>query len=101
MIKIRRDSLAFRIYRSLHVEEAFGCNYELNPIYRKTLEDTGLKVTGVSEDGGARIVEQADHCFFLGTGFLPQLTSEAARPHPLIVAFLETARQDRNGAVSK
>lgn len=89
-IHVTQDSLAFRIYRSSEIEETFTCNYELNPVYRETLETTGLKVSGISEDGGARIIELPDHRFFMATGFVPQLSSEEKRPHPLIVAFLRT-----------
>jgi CTP synthase (UTP-ammonia lyase) len=81
--------MAYSIYKKSEVEEAFNCNYELNPDFRGTLESKGVKVSGVSEDGGARIVELPDRRFFIGTAFQPQLTSEAGHPHPLITAFLE------------
>lgn len=71
------------------MEEVFNCNYELNPDSRDTIEASGLKVSGVSEDGGARIVELSDHRFFLATGFMPQFTSEENNPHPLILAYLK------------
>jgi CTP synthase (UTP-ammonia lyase) len=87
--------LAARIYKRLEVEEAFNCNFELNPAFRETLEATGLKVSGVSEDGGARIIELPSHRFFIATGFVPQFTSEATKPHPLIIAYLEAALNHR------
>ena len=90
-LRITPGSLAFRIYQSLTAEEPFTCNYELNPIYRGMLEETGLKVSAVSKDGGARIVELSARRFFLATGFVPQLMSDETRPHPIIVAFLEAA----------
>ena len=90
-IKVSRGSLAFRIYKKSEVEEAFSCNYELNPAFRGTLEAGGLRVSGVDEDGSTRIVELPDHRFFIATAFQPQLTSEATRPHPMIVAYLEAA----------
>jgi CTP synthase (UTP-ammonia lyase) len=55
------------------------------------LEETGLKVSGISEDGGARIVELPGLRFFLATGFVPQLVSEERKPHPLVVAYLKAA----------
>jgi CTP synthase (UTP-ammonia lyase) len=48
-------------------------------------------VSGVSEDGGVRIVELPGLRFFLGTGFVLQLVSEERKPHPLIVAYLKAA----------
>ena len=88
-IKVRTDSLAYRIYQKSEVEETFHCNYELNLDFQEVLEASGLKVSGVSEDGGTRIVELSGHRFFLATGFLPQFTSEEKRSHPLVVAYLE------------
>jgi len=88
-INVSPDSLALRIYQQPIVTEQLLCNYELNPDFREQLETTGLKVGGESEDGGAKIIELPDSSFFLATGFVPELNSEAAKPHPLIVAFLE------------
>ena len=96
-IKVSPDSLAFHIYQKTEVEEAFNCNYELNPIFRETLEASGLKVSGVSKDGGARIIELPDRRFFMATGFQPQFTSEVTNPHPLIIAYLEAALNCRRG----
>jgi CTP synthase (UTP-ammonia lyase) len=90
-LRINPDTLASRIYQSSTAEEAFTCNYELNPVYRGILEDSGLKVSGISEDGGARIIELPGHRFFLATGFVPQLVSEEKKPHPLVVAYLKAA----------
>ena len=90
-IKVSPESLAFHIYQQSEIEEAFNCSYELNPVFREKLEVTGMRVSGVSDDGGARIIELPDHRFFIATGFLPQLNSEETRPHPLITAYLKTA----------
>lgn len=90
-INVSPGSLAHSIYCSSLIEEMFTCNYELNPVYRETLEKCGLRVSGVSKDAGARIVELPEHRFFVATGFVPQLRSEENTPHPLIVAFLEAA----------
>jgi ubiquinone/menaquinone biosynthesis C-methylase UbiE len=89
-IRIKRGSKAFEAYGVGHAEESFSCNYELNPEYRSILERSGLVVSGVSSDGGARIVELAPN-WFVGTGFLPQMSSESGKPHPLIVSFLKAA----------
>jgi len=92
-IKVSAGSLASRIYRKTEVSGPFNCNYELNPKYREQMESAGLKVSGVSEDGGARIVELPGRDFFIATGFLPQLDSGVNKPHPLIVAYLKAASE--------
>lgn len=90
-INIKRDSLAYRIYGKGQTEETFSCNYELNPAYRETIESKGLKVSGETDEGGARIIELPGHRFFIATGFLPQLLSEPESPHPLITTYLKAA----------
>ncbi len=81
--------MAGKIYGKAEAAEPFNCNYELNPDYRGRLEAAGLKVSGESETGGARIIEMPDHKFFVATGFIPQINSESGRPHPLILAYLK------------
>jgi CTP synthase (UTP-ammonia lyase) len=63
----------------------------LNPVFRGKLAEAGLKVSGETADGGARIIELTTHPFFIVTGFQPQMSSEPNEPHPLIVAFLQAA----------
>jgi CTP synthase (UTP-ammonia lyase) len=95
-IKVRNGSLAHRIYQCSEIEEEFNCNYELDPAYQSLMEDNGMHVTGLGENGEARIVELSDHHFFLATAFQPHFSSEIGKPHPLISAFLETASRSEN-----
>ena len=50
-------------------------------------EDHGLSVSGVGADGEVRVVELADHPFFMATLFLPQARSTRATPHPVLAGF--------------
>ena len=88
-IKLISDSLAFRIYQKPEIEEWFQCNYELNPAFQGKIETTGLELTGLGDNGEARIIELPDNNFFLATNFQPQLMSEEGKPHPLVIAYLE------------
>jgi CTP synthase len=88
-INISRDSLSYEIYGKTQVYEPFQCNYELNPDYRDCLESSGIKVSGVTADGGTRIVEIPAHRFYIGTGFVPQMISTKGNPHLLVTAFLQ------------
>ena len=54
-----------------------------------------MKVSGVSEDGGARIVELPERRLFIAPGFVPRLTSGENRSHPLIIAYPEAADKRR------
>ena len=90
-IEIIPGTLAHAVYHQANIKEKFSCNYELNPDFRPVLEKAGLKFSGLGQAGEARIVELPGKAFYLGTGFLPQLSSSPWKPHPLIVAFLRAA----------
>ena len=84
-------TLAHRAYAKEETVEEFRCNYGLNLEYREQFAMSALQVVGVDPSGECRIVELPGHRFFIGTLFLPQLSSSPAAPHPLIVAYLKAA----------
>jgi CTP synthase (UTP-ammonia lyase) len=92
VIKIAAGSCAHQAYGLREVTEQFHCNYGLNPEFRDKVGKGQLKITGVDLDGEVRIVELPDHPFYVGTLFLPQISSRPDTPHPLIVAYLRAAR---------
>jgi len=73
-------------------QEQYYCIFGLNPQYQTTIHNGGLSVVGTDDEHVARIVELTHHPFFVATPFVPQLTSTAEHPHPLILAYLEAAR---------
>ncbi len=81
------------IYGRTAVAERYRCRFGLNPDYVAPLHRGGLRVTGVDELGIAAVVECPDHPFFLATLFLPESTSRANAPHPLITAYVRAALQ--------
>ncbi|HEY7545138.1 MAG TPA: hypothetical protein VID27_09660 [Blastocatellia bacterium] len=92
-IKLTPGSLAHKIYgrEEAEVEEQFYCNYGLNPEYRSEVEKGEMKVTGTGPDGEARVIELPNNRFYIGTLFVPQLSSTFEKPHELIVAWLKAA----------
>ena len=89
-ISIRKNSRAHRIYQKDSVFEKYNCSYGLNEDYRDRFERSDLRIVGVNPDGYVRMLEVANHRFFLAMLFQPQLNSVAS-PHPVIVSFLEEA----------
>ena len=60
--------------------------------YKDRLEAAGLRVSGLSPDGQLpEIVELADHPWFIGVQFHPELRSRPFAPHPLFTSFVEAA----------
>ena len=54
---------------------------------------TGLKFTGLSPDGVLpELCERADHPWFIGVQFHPELKSRPFDPHPLFASFIGAAR---------
>ncbi len=91
-VQIHAGTRASSLYRSSQSVEDYYCNYGVNPAYRRTLEEGGLTVSGTGASGEIRMVELADHPFFMATLFLPQTRSTAASPHPLIAGYATAVR---------
>ena len=85
-------SLAQRVYQTDQIQERHRHRYEVNIGYQERLTAVGLKVSGLSPDGRLpEIVELADHPFFMGVQFHPELKSRPFDPHPLFVALVDAA----------
>ncbi len=95
-IRIRTGTRLAAIYGREESVESFWCNFGVNPELSPQLESGGLKISATDDEGGVRAVELPDHQFFTGTLFIPQLTSTAAKPHPVMLAFLKAAANAGN-----
>jgi CTP synthase (UTP-ammonia lyase) len=91
LVHLDPASRVYGIYQRAVVEEQYYCQFGLNPAYQATIDEGGLRVVGVDDEQGARILELPAHPFFVATLFVPSLTSTAAQPHPLILAYLQAA----------
>lgn len=95
-VRLIAGTRAAQMYGTDRVVEPFFCSFGLNPGYAPILEARGLRISGVGENGEARIVELADHPFFVGTLYVPQARSTAQAPHPLLQAFIAAAHRSRD-----
>ena len=86
-VRLLPGTVAARLYGVEAATEPYYCNYGVNAEYLERLEDGGLRVSGLGDEGEVRIVELPDHPFFLATLFLPQARSTRAHPHPLLLGF--------------
>ena len=86
-VNLTPGSRAAGCYDCDRVEEAYYCNYGINPDYTDRLESAGLRITGWDDSREPRVIELADHPFFVGTLFVPQMKSRRGQPHPLIMGF--------------
>ncbi len=79
------------------VSERHRHRFEFNPKLGPQLVSRGLAVTGKSPNNRdlVEIVEVPDHPWFVGVQFHPELKSRPAEPHPLFVAFVKAALDQR------
>jgi CTP synthase len=81
------------IYGTPTISERHRHRYEVNIAYREAIEKTGLKFSGLSPDGVLpELCERADHPWFVGVQFHPELKSRPFDPHPLFASFIGAAR---------
>jgi CTP synthase len=89
---IRPGSLAEAVYGAERISERHRHRFEVNINYRQRLEAAGLRFSGLSPDGVLpEIVELADHPWYIGVQFHPELKSKPFDPHPLFTAFIRAA----------
>lgn len=89
-----------KIYGETLIFERHRHRFELNNVYRKPLEESGLVLSGLSPDHRlVEIVELIDHPWFIGTQFHPEFQSRPNRPHPLFRDFIRVAVEHSTRAV--
>ncbi len=89
---LERGSAAEHIYGASKISERHRHRYEINAAYRARLEQHGMRFSGMSPDGVLpEVVEYADHPWFIGVQFHPELKSRPFAPHPLFASFIEAA----------
>ncbi len=89
---LKKGSRVAGVYGSLAIDERHRHRYEVDTKYREPLEEAGLCFAGMSPDGKLpEIVEWADHPWFIGVQFHPELKSKPFDPHPLFADFVRAA----------
>jgi CTP synthase len=86
---ISPNSLAYKIYGKASISERHRHRYEFNSSYLDSMQNSGLKASGINPDTGlVEIVELENHPFFIGVQYHPEYKSTVANPHPLFVSFV-------------
>ncbi|OYW51770.1 MAG: CTP synthetase [Xanthobacter sp. 17-67-6] len=92
--RLVEGSRVAQVYGGRDIQERHRHRYEVNTAYRERLEACGLKFSGMSPDGLLpEIVEHANHPWFIGVQFHPELKSRPFEPHPLFAAFVGAAKE--------
>ncbi len=89
---VKKDSLAYRIYRKETVSERHRHRYEVNDQYVARLEAAGLKISARTKAGNlVEMAERPDHPWFFGCQYHPEFTSTPRDGHPLFTSFIRAA----------
>ncbi|MCB8838553.1 CTP synthase [Aurantimonas sp. VKM B-3413] len=90
--QLREGSKIAGIYGATEIEERHRHRYEVNRDYRAALEKAGMDFAGMSPDGLLpETVELAEHPWFIGVQYHPELKSRPFDPHPLFASFVAAA----------
>lgn len=89
---LQEGSFARQAYATELIEERHRHRFELNNVFRDQLEAAGLRMSGINPERDlVEIVEVADHPWFVGVQFHPELKSKVVKPQPLFVDFVKAA----------
>jgi CTP synthase len=90
--QLKKNSLAFKAYKTETIWERHRHRFEFNNAYRAEVEKRGMVISGVNPQRElVEIVEIPDHKWFLGCQFHPEFKSRPTAPHPLFVSFIQAA----------
>jgi CTP synthase (UTP-ammonia lyase) len=93
-VKIVPGTRLASLMRCAESLEQFWCSFGVNPIYAPCLAGGGLTISALDASDNIRAVELPAHSFFIGTLFIPQLSSTERQPHSVIVGFLRAAAEN-------
>ena len=89
---------AQRAYKADLIQERHRHRFEVNNAFRETLAARGMIFSGICPDNGlVEMIELANHPWFVGCQFHPELKSRATTAHPLFREFVRAA-MEKTGA---
>ena len=92
--KLKKGSLAFKIYKKSIIHERHRHRYEVNSIYENKLMNKGMIFSGKSPESMLpEIIEVSTHPWFLGVQFHPELKSRPFMPHPIFKSFISAVKK--------
>ena len=90
--KIAEGTQMYRCYGTEEISERHRHRYEFNNLYRETLAEGGLVISGTSPDGNiVETVEIPQNDFYIGVQFHPEFKSRPNKAHPLFLGLIEAA----------
>lgn len=96
--RIKKSTLAFKIYRKTLIYERHRHRYEFNNKYKKLLIRKGMLLSGIyPKKNLVEIIELKNHRFFIAVQFHPEFKSRPDNAHPLFREFIKAALERSRG----
>lgn len=90
--KIKKGTLAYRLYKSELIHERHRHRYEFNNKYKKLFEKKGMAFSGIYPNKNlVEIIELKEHPYFIAVQYHPEFQSKPDKPHPLFREFIRAA----------
>jgi CTP synthase len=90
--RLKKGTKTYEAYKKSLISERHRHRYEVNNKYRKTFEEYGMVISGLSPDKMlVEMIELPDHPWFVCCQFHPELKSRATRAHPLFREFVKAS----------
>ncbi|MEK7266319.1 MAG: CTP synthase, partial [Pseudomonadota bacterium] len=90
--RLQPASRVAEVYGATEISERHRHRYEVDMSWAKRLADVGVTFSGTSPDGTLpEIMEIADHPWFIGVQYHPELKSRPFEPHPLFASFIKAS----------
>ena len=94
--KVKKGTLAFRVYGKGLISERHRHRYEFNDKYKKILEKKGMSFSGIYQKRDlVEIVELRAHPYFIAAQFHPEFKSKPDMAHPLFREFISAAIKNK------
>jgi len=91
--EIKEGSLAFTVYGRTNISERHRHRWEFNNKYLGQFEKAGMIASGKNPGTDlVEIIELANHPFFIGVQYHPELKSTVENPQPVFVHFIKAAK---------
>jgi CTP synthase len=90
--KIKKKSLAFKVYGKTSIQERHRHRYEFNNKYKKYFQEKGVVFSGIYlKKNLVEIIELKNHPYFIAVQFHPEFKSKPNNAHPLFRGFIKAA----------
>jgi len=93
---LKKNTLAFRLYKKTLIHERHRHRYEFNNKYRKILEKRSMVFSGIyPKKNLVEIIEIKNHPYFIAVQFHPEFKSKPDKAHPLFGGFIKAALEKK------